>query len=71
MGQTQLIVADPALARLHEVTARIRARAAEGRERAAARARARERRAVPLRLQPMLPLRAPAPPRHWADGRDE
>jgi hypothetical protein len=69
MGRTDTMTFDPALARLHELTDRIRRRAAEERARLAARARAV--RAVPYRIQAALPLRMPAPPRHWADGRED
>jgi hypothetical protein len=67
----------PVLQRLHEVTERIRRRAAEARAREAARtgrwagglgSRQRE---LPLRLVPMPALRSPAVPRHWSDEPDE
>ncbi len=69
----------PVLQRLHEVTERIRRRAAEARAREAARTGRRllsggsgfGQRELPLRLGPMPARRAPAVPRHWSDGPDE
>ncbi len=68
----------PVLQRLHEVTERIRRRAAEERARQAQRAARRLSRAsrfgqeeLPLRLAPMPPLHARAVPRHWSEGSDD
>ncbi len=61
---------DPVLQRLHELTDRIRRRAAEDRARREARARGHGQRELPLRPAPLPPHRA-APPRHWSEGRDE
>ncbi len=58
--------ADPVLQRLHEVTDRIRQRAAEERARQAARARRYGQRELPLRLAPLPPRSAAPVPRHWA-----
>ncbi len=62
---------DPVLQRLHELTDRIRRRAAEDRARREARTRRYGQRELPLRLTPLPPRRAAPVPRHWSDGRDE
>jgi hypothetical protein len=61
---------DPVLQRLHEVTDRIRQRAAEERARREARARRYGQGELPLRLSPLpLPPRRAVPvPRHWSEG---
>lgn len=62
---------DPTLQRLHEVTDRIRQRAAEARAREEARAARRARgyqSELPLRLAPLPPRRAAPVPRHWSEG---
>ncbi len=78
MNATQSTPSTPALQRLHEVTDRIRRRAAEQRAREAERAgRWSSRRSrfgqeeLPLRLAPVPPLHAQAVPHHWSDGPDD
>ncbi len=62
---------DPMLQRLHEVTDRIRRRAAEDRARREARARRPGQRELPLRLTPLPARRAAPVPRHWSEDGDE
>ncbi len=71
MNANHIASNDPMLERLHEVTDRIRRRAAEDRARREARARRHGQRELPLRLTPMPPRRAMPVPRHWSEGRDE
>jgi hypothetical protein len=62
MNATSLSSIDPALQRLHEVTARIRRRAAEARARAAARARRPPQSAARLGQPRQSELPLPMPP---------
>jgi hypothetical protein len=71
MKDQQSTSTDPMLQRLHDLTERIRHRAAEDRARREARTRRHGQRELPLHLTPLPPRRAAPVPRHWSDGRDE
>ncbi len=78
MNAIQSTSIDPELQRLHEVTDRIRRRAAEWRAREAERAARRwsrlpwpEQTELPLRLAPMPPRRAAPVPRHWSEAPED